>query len=35
MRRLLDGLKKVQEDEKQANGVMVRPSIYVWIWELD
>jgi SWI/SNF-related matrix-associated actin-dependent regulator of chromatin subfamily A3 len=24
MRRLLDGLKKVQEDEKQANGVMVR-----------
>jgi SWI/SNF-related matrix-associated actin-dependent regulator of chromatin subfamily A3 len=23
MRRLLDGLKKVQEDEKQANGVMV------------
>jgi hypothetical protein len=23
MRKLLDGLKKVQEDEKQANGVMV------------
>jgi len=28
MRKLLDGLKKVQEDEKQANGIMVRePSI--------
>jgi SWI/SNF-related matrix-associated actin-dependent regulator of chromatin subfamily A3 len=26
MRKLLDGLKKVQEDEKQANGVMVSRS---------
>lgn len=27
MRRLLDGLKKVQEDEKQANTVMVSPEL--------
>ena len=36
MRRLLDGLKKVQEDEKQANGVMVRLSILDYrTWTLD
>jgi SWI/SNF-related matrix-associated actin-dependent regulator of chromatin subfamily A3 len=36
MRKLLDGLKKVQEDEKQANGVMVRLSIIEYrMWELN
>lgn len=36
MRRLFVGLKKVQEDEKQANGVMVRLSISDYrTWTLD